>query len=118
MMTWNEIDALTPPPLIWTSEMIKEASEKLKTLNLSAEDRLAYLMTLSRNAEAVYTAEERMRKIFAEMELKAELKHRRKVVKYGIKSGANLDEIVQIVKVTPEYVKAIKKKLEDKKKKK
>ena len=93
-----------PPFVIWTWEMIREANQKLKTLNLSDEDCFAYKMTLSRNTEAVYTAAENIKN--------AELKVKIDNIIQCFKIGLEFNVIAQINQVSLDFVIEINEYLE------
>lgn len=98
MKALSQVEAPTKYPKFWTEEWIGVAIKELETRKLSKEDRFAYLMTLNRNAEAVYTANENIKvavEAAVEAAVEVEKKKAAKVLKISEKKAAKALELAE-----------------------
>ena len=100
MKALSQVKAPIQYPKFWTEDCIEVAIKELDVRKLSAKDRMAYIMTLSRNAEAVYTSAENIKN--------AELKVKIDNIIQCFKIGLEFAVIAQINQVSLDFVTEIK----------
>lgn len=114
MKALSQVEQPIQYPKFWTEEWIEVAMKELETRKLSPEDRLAYLMTVGRNAEAVYTSEKNLKEAVEKAVEKAEFKTKQEAIKRSIELGLDFNVIAQINEVPLDLVQKINAKMKKK----
>ena len=107
IFTMKEAHIINEPtkfPQFWTEEWLKIAIKELDTRRLTPDERMAYEMTLSNNAIALYLEKERTEEAVKEA-VKETIK------RALIKGKLSVSEIAEYNNVSIEFVEAVKKEM-------
>jgi predicted transposase/invertase (TIGR01784 family) len=95
-------------PQFWTEEWLKIALHELDTRAMTAEDRMAYEITLSNNAYAIRQEKNKIEAADKKGIKKGVIKTKKETALRMIKMGMSDEAIAESIAETPEFVRALR----------
>jgi hypothetical protein len=112
MKTLHDVKEPVQFPPFFTEEWLKVAIKELDSRNMSPEQRMAYEITMSNNAIAMWQEKERTDKAVTQAvkqtAVEQELKTKKEAVIKALLIGLDFDLIAQLNGVTIEFIKEVK----------